>query len=259
MSSPRKLRSSVASNKRSHPNEPSRCEDSSDEASDHEESNYEESYHEDSNHEESDHEDSNDNISTTQPYFNNRLTLVVFMGSFFLSGAYKFKEHPIPETMHYFELISTLTSVLSLGFTLYQISGIKNWKKITYTCSVIFFSVFTLEHIMRQYKINERPSYYLQNVATSLLMMYYTLGVYWATLSSFIHRIKFEEFFRTFTDLINPSITIVFSVVNFITGYLGEITSYDHPLVIVVGSCALISVPFVLRYYGYLNFMKKIW
>jgi hypothetical protein len=123
-------------------------------------------------------------------------------------------------------------------------------KYIFYTVFFGLFPIAVLEYVSVKKNYNLRPSIPLFWLSTNLSRLFYDLGVFFADVSGYIHylvnMIDFKDFVNvTVNNLIRPTINVIGSPFMTVFGYVSELTVFEYPILIVIGSITL----FVLGLY----------
>jgi len=113
------------------------------------------------------------------------------------------------------------------------------WLTVYPLCALIALVMY--EHVGRINKYKYRPSIFLNWVARVAQSCFRNLGKFFAILSSFYELINFHELKQTLEDLCNPIIELVRSPFYIIVGYVKQMSVYDHPYLIIIGSVTIVS------------------
>src|SRR2546430_2481488 len=85
---------------------------------------------------------------------------------------------------------------------------------------------FIWEHCGRVNDVNFRPSIGMSYAGEKSIELFTTFGSLFAKLSSYLHWIKFDEFFITVKDLLTPGFNLITSPIYFFHGYVKTALNY---------------------------------
>jgi hypothetical protein len=124
-----------------------------------------------------------------------------------------------------------------------------------YTCFLLaVVLIIGVEHVLRISKIEYKPSTALKLAANVTNSTFEFIGKKTAELSSFLTHVprlitfikdlivylKLHDLYNTLCEIIRPIIDIIMSPTWVIIGYFKETTTYNYPILVIIGSALLI-------------------
>ena len=121
---------------------------------------------------------------------------------------------------------------------------------------------FIWEHFGRVNGVNFRPSIGMTYAGEKSVKLFTELGSLFAKFSSYLHWMKFDEFFTTVKDLLTPGFNLITSPIYFFHGYVKTALSYvKGPTMIYGGSfllCGLLAY-LIYRYHKSIPIVNRIY
>lgn len=122
----------------------------------------------------------------------------------------------------------------------------------------VLSGIVLCEHLGRTHNWSYKPSVALNSLSTVVGNLFTHIGRAFARLSSYLEFIRLYDLGITIADLLFPVIEMCFAPLYFLRGYLSETVLYEHPILILIGSCILLlGVPFYMSKY-FPNESRKI-
>ena len=172
----------------------------------------------------------------------------------------------IDRRLSFFRMVVTMGLTVGTMYLVNQGRLTHGWAQIGKWSGWTFLGMFLVEHYTRTAKKpfykGEPPSYYLNRVSQELWSMFYTLGVYWTTVSGFIYNLKLDKLIDTLYVLVKPMVKISLSWVNFVYGYVSEMGQYRYPIIVALSSCGIGATGYYGRYYmdpEWVTFIENRW
>ena len=111
-----------------------------------------------------------------------------------------------------------------------------------------FLSIFFWQYAAKRNDWFFKPTYFIDLVTEQLVRAYTYLGKIVVWISSFYTFFDFKDLIETFEELCISVKNFLFSWQSFITSYVSNMSFYDHPYLISLGSITLISLALYLVY-----------
>lgn len=127
-------------------------------------------------------------------------------------------------------------------------------KKIALYTGIGTTSIFLWELIAINNHCQFKPSIALKFLSEKSRQLFTYIGIYLAKVSSFYTYLDLSTFYEAIENLANPLITLVFSPLYSINGYITQSNKYKYPLVVTFGSLTLGFIGLFLHFkYNLLN------
>jgi len=118
--------------------------------------------------------------------------------------------------------------------------------------SLLFISTTVLEHVARKREFNTRPSTLFWFVEGWFSWLFYKIGSYIATISSFLYHIDFADFLTTLHELTEPLFRLLVSPCQMFLGYVETARTYlTKEALIYLGSFLLLIFVFWITCYWF--------
>lgn len=115
-------------------------------------------------------------------------------------------------------------------------------KSVLTYISPLFFTLLLWEHIAKKKGSSKKPSTFFQFLATYVKNFWYTLGLWFAKLSSFYTYLNLNELYESALDLLSPIFSLIWSPLQFVRGYFNTALKYKYALLVFFGSVTLVGM-----------------
>jgi hypothetical protein len=126
-----------------------------------------------------------------------------------------------------------------------------NISSVSKVLGSVVIGTFFWEHFGRVQNVNFRPSVGMTYAGEKAVEAFTSLGALFAKLSSYLHWIKFDEFFITVKDLLTSGFKLITSPVHLFHGYVKTALSYVKGPVMIYGGSFLLCGTFAYLIYRY--------
>ena len=119
------------------------------------------------------------------------------------------------------------------------------------TCLLLGVLFFVTEHLGRKYDLDYiRISTYLNYAQKHLKIIWRLLGELYAVIASFLYKINLTELRQTMTDILVPSVEVVFSFTEFWKGVSDQAAKTSSTTYVAGGSLVMASIGYLYHREG---------